>query len=86
YTEVEVKLANYFGYHPTLKTVLKDRIAESLQGEVNMNCDTCQYRLNAAEFVEHHHHHDHEHDHHHHDHDHHHHDHVHEDHLVGAKK
>ncbi|MFJ8260694.1 sirohydrochlorin chelatase [Rummeliibacillus sp. NPDC094406] len=84
YPEVEVKLANYFGYHPALKTVLKDRIAESLQGEVKMNCDTCQYRLNAAEFVEHHHHHDH-HDHDH-DHSHEHHDHDHHDHLVGAEK
>ncbi|WP_397538573.1 sirohydrochlorin chelatase [Rummeliibacillus pycnus] len=84
YTEVEVKLANYFGYHTALKTVLKDRIAESLQGEVKMNCDTCQYRLNAAEFVEHHHHHDHDHEHH--DHDHHDHNHDHHDHLVGAEK
>ncbi|MGG0655828.1 sirohydrochlorin chelatase [Rummeliibacillus pycnus] len=84
--EIDVKLANYFGYHPTLKTVLNDRVAESLQGDVKMNCDTCQYRINAAEFVEHHHHHDHDHDHehdHHHGHDHHHH---HDDHLVGTEK
>lgn len=78
YIEVDVKLANYFGYHPTLKTVLKDRITESLQGEVKMNCDTCQYRINAAEFVDHHHHHDHGHEHHH--------DHDHDDHLVGVDK
>ncbi|WP_102691868.1 sirohydrochlorin chelatase [Rummeliibacillus pycnus] len=83
-TNVEVKLATYFGYHPTLKTVLKDRIEESLKGEVKMNCDTCEYRLNAAAFVEHHHHHEHDHEHgHHHDHDHH--DHHHEN-LVGVDK
>lgn len=84
YPEVDIKLANYFGYHPILKTVLKDRIAESLQGEAKMNCDTCQYRLNAAEFVEHHHHH--EHDHHDHDHDDHDHNHEHHDHVVGVHK
>lgn len=72
YPEVDIKSANYFGYHSILKTVVKDRIDESLQGEVKMNCDTCQYRLNAAEFVEHHHHYNHEHDHHHDEHDHHH--------------
>ena len=89
YPEIDIILANYFGYHPTLKNVLKDRITESLQGEVKMNCDTCQYRLNAAQFVEHHHDHDHEHEHRHehehHDHDHHHTDHNH-DHLVGVDK
>ncbi|MEK5530064.1 sirohydrochlorin chelatase [Viridibacillus sp. FSL R5-0468] len=82
YPELEVKLASYFGYHAELKTVLADRVEESLQGNVKMNCDTCQYRINAMEFVEHHHHHDHDHDHdhghHHHDHDHHHHEHDHE--------
>ncbi|MGX9134567.1 sirohydrochlorin chelatase [Rummeliibacillus sp. JY-2-4R] len=82
YPNVDVKLANYFGYHKSLQIVLNDRIEESLQGEVKMNCDTCQYRINAAEFVEHHHHHDHEHGH---DHNHHH-DHEHEEHLVGVHK
>ncbi len=84
YPNVDVKLANYFGYHKSLQTVLKDRIEESLQGEVKMNCDTCQYRINAAQFVEHHHHHDHNHEQHHdHNHDH---DHEHEEHLVGVDK
>ena len=89
FSEIDIILANYFGYHPTLKNVLKDRITESLQGEVKMNCDTCQYRLNAAQFVEHHHDHDHEHEHRHehehHDHDNHHTDHDH-DHLVSVDK
>jgi sirohydrochlorin cobaltochelatase len=69
YSGVEFKLAGYFGYHPRLQTILKERVEEALRDEVKMNCDTCQYRLNAMEHV-HHHHHDHEHDHDH-DHDHH---------------
>ena len=63
-------MAGYFGYHPRLQTILKERVEEALRDEVKMNCDTCQYRLNAMEHV-HHHHHDHDDDHHH-DHDHHH--------------
>ncbi|MCQ6279445.1 sirohydrochlorin chelatase [Bacillus sp. EB600] len=69
YSSIEFKLAGYFGYHPRLQTILKERVEEALRDEVKMNCDTCQYRLNAMEHV-HHHHHDHEHDHDH-DHDHH---------------
>jgi len=75
-------LAEYFGFHPLLKEVFKDRVEEALQGQVRMNCDTCQYRFAAMEHIGHHHHHhdhhhehghshDHEHDHDH-DHDHHH--------------
>lgn len=61
-------LANYFGFHPLLKKVLLDRVEEATQDEVKMNCDTCQYRLEASEHMDHHHHH---HDHHHeHSHDH----------------
>lgn len=69
YSGVEIKLAGYFGYHPRLQTILKERVEEAFHDDVKMNCDTCQYRLNAMEHV-HHHHHDHEHDHDH-DHDHH---------------
>jgi sirohydrochlorin cobaltochelatase len=77
YTEVNFKLAGYFGYHPKLHTILFERVQEAFADEVKMNCDTCQYRLNAMEHVHHHHHHhhDHDHDHHHHGHDHHHHHH-----------
>lgn len=72
YPTIEFKLAGYFGYHPKLQTILKERVEEALRDEVKMNCDTCQYRLEAMEHV-HHHHHDHEDEHHHHDdHDHHH--------------
>ncbi|WP_042346713.1 sirohydrochlorin chelatase [Bacillus massiliigorillae] len=72
YTDCEIVLADYFGYHPSLQDVLKDRVEEALLGDVKMNCDTCQYRIDAMEHIDHHHHHDHDHDHghHHHDHDH----------------
>ncbi|WP_458414086.1 sirohydrochlorin chelatase [Schinkia sp. CFF1] len=70
YSNCEFTLAGYFGYHQKLQTILLDRVGEALMGEVKMNCDTCQYRLDAMEHV--HHHHDHHDDHdHHHGHDHH---------------
>ncbi|WHZ55802.1 sirohydrochlorin chelatase [Metabacillus hrfriensis] len=68
---IDFKLAGYFGFHSRLKTILKDRIEESLQGDVKMNCDTCLYRIEAMEHIDHHHHHDHDHDHDHHQHEHH---------------
>lgn len=77
FPEVEFKLAGYFGFHSRLKTIIKDRIQEALQGEVKMNCDTCVYRIEAMEHIDHHHHHDHDHDHGHHHHHHHDHDHEH---------
>jgi sirohydrochlorin cobaltochelatase len=73
YPEARFTLAEYFGYHPLLKAVLKERVEEALHGEVKLNCDTCQYRLAAMEHIGHHHHHHHDHDHghgHHHGHDH----------------
>ncbi|MDM5198199.1 sirohydrochlorin chelatase [Fictibacillus enclensis] len=74
YPDHEFQLAQYFGFHPDLQKILIDRMEEVLQGEVKMNCDTCQYRLDAMEHIDHHHHHDHDHSHgHHHHHDHHHH-------------
>ncbi|MFK2824104.1 sirohydrochlorin chelatase [Bacillus sp. B190/17] len=66
YPGISFSLAEYFGFHPKLKTVIKDRVEEALQGEVYMNCDTCQYRFEAMEHIDHHHHHDHDHDHSHH--------------------
>ncbi|PLR80381.1 sirohydrochlorin chelatase [Bacillus canaveralius] len=82
YPHIEFKLAGYFGYHPRLETILKDRVEEALQDDVKMNCDTCLYRLNAMEHVHHHHHHDHDHEHHHHDHEPHHHEDEHEHHHA----
>lgn len=79
YPEIEFKLANYFGFHPKLESILSDRVNEALSDNVNMNCDTCIYRIGVMEHIAHHHHHDHEHHHHehHHEHDHHHHEHGH---------
>jgi sirohydrochlorin cobaltochelatase len=68
YPGVEFKLAGYFGYHPKLQVILNDRVGEALQNQVKMNCDSCQYRLDAMAHV-HHHHHDHDHVHHHHGHE-----------------
>ncbi|MBO1511411.1 sirohydrochlorin chelatase [Metabacillus bambusae] len=67
---IEFKLAGYFGFHSRLKTIINDRIQEALLGEVKMNCDTCVYRIEAMEHIDHHHHHDHDHGHHHHHHHH----------------
>lgn len=78
YPDAQFTLAEYFGFHPLLKEVLKDRVEEALHGEVKLNCDTCQYRLAAMEHIDHHHHHDDEHGHGHHHHHHHQHDHDHE--------
>ncbi|MFE1628221.1 sirohydrochlorin chelatase [Brevibacillus reuszeri] len=84
YPEAQFEMAEYFGFHPLLKEVLKDRVEEALHGEVKLNCDTCQYRLAAMEHIDHHHHHhedEHGHHHHHHGHHHHHdHDHGHDHH------
>ena len=72
------QMAPYFGFHPLLKEILIGRAQEALQDEVKMNCDMCQYRLEAMEHIDHHHHHDHDHDHDHHDHHDHDHDHDHD--------
>ncbi|GGB53708.1 sirohydrochlorin chelatase [Fictibacillus barbaricus] len=69
YPEHSFLLAKYFGFHPELQRILIDRIEEVLQGEVKMNCDTCQYRLDAMAHIDHHHHHDHDHHHHHYSHE-----------------
>lgn len=75
YENHEFALADYFGFHPKLQTILLDRVEEALAGDVKMNCDTCQYRYKVMEHLDlHHHHHEHEHDHahnHNHNHDHH---------------
>jgi len=80
YKDVTFEMTEYFGFHPYLRNVFKDRVDEGLHGEVKMNCDTCQYRLEAMAHLDHHHHHDHDHGHHHHHHHHHHDDHEHHEH------
>lgn len=83
YKDHQFALAEYFGFHEKLQDILMDRVQEALAGDVQMNCDTCQYRIEAAESIGHHHHHHHDHhdhdDHHHNDHSHHHHHHDHVD-------
>ncbi|MEC1721559.1 sirohydrochlorin chelatase [Schinkia azotoformans] len=69
YKDHQFALAEYFGFHEKLQDILMDRVQEALDGDVKMNCDTCQYRIGVAENVGHHHHHHHDH----HDHDNHHH-------------
>jgi sirohydrochlorin cobaltochelatase len=64
YPEVEFRMTEYFGFHPLLAHVIKDRVKEALADEVKMNCDTCQYRLEAMHHLDHHHNHDHDHHHH----------------------
>ncbi|MGG3889393.1 sirohydrochlorin chelatase [Metabacillus fastidiosus] len=91
YSEHEFVLADYFGYHSELQTILKERVQEAINGKSNGAATLENYRLYVEEHghAHHHHHHDHDHDHghhhhhhgHHHDHDHdhdHHHDHDHE--------
>lgn len=84
YPDQEFVLADYFGFHPNLQLILRERALEAIEGETRMNCDMCQYRLAAMEHIDHHHHHDDEHGHHHHHgHDHHHdHDHGHDHHHA----
>ncbi|CAM4390277.1 sirohydrochlorin chelatase [Paenibacillus tarimensis] len=83
YPDNAFTLAPYFGFHPMLQEVLRERAIEALRGEAKMNCATCQYRIAAMEHIDHHHHHDHEHghDHHHHSHDHEHEHHQHNHHV-----
>lgn len=76
--ECEFAMAEYFGFHPSLRRVIEDRIQEARDGVVKVNCDVCQYRLNIMKHTGHHHDHGHSHHHHHHDHHHHHHDDHHE--------
>ncbi|MBD0380698.1 sirohydrochlorin chelatase [Paenibacillus sedimenti] len=92
YKEHEFQMAPYFGFHPLLQDILIGRSQEALQDEVKMNCDMCQYRLEAMKHIDHHHHH-HGHDDHHHGHDHHHdhdhdhdHDHHHDHAITGGSK
>src|SRR3954454_16965737 len=74
YPEHEFILAEYFGYHPKLQTILKERVTEASEGKSSGARDLENYRLYAAEHGHAHHHHQHDHDHcHHHDHDHYHH-------------
>lgn len=63
YPDIHFSLTHYFGFHPLLEEILRERAKETLKGPVAMNCDTCQYRLELTEHLAFHHHHHHEHHH-----------------------
>lgn len=56
---VQMTMAEYFGMHPQLLDIVKDRVQEAAAGQAHMNCDLCQYR----KLVIHEHQHDHQHAH-----------------------
>ena len=62
YPEHEFVLAEYFGYHPKLQTILKERVTEAIEGKSSGNQDLENYRLYAEEHGHAHHHHDHDHE------------------------
>lgn len=74
YPELDITLAGYFGFHPKLQEVLRDRIKEVVTGELDNMTPYFKLVEEIGEEGMHHHHHDHDHDHghhhHHHDHDH----------------
>ena len=53
------------GVHPQLLQVVRERELEIQQGQVQMNCEMCKFRLAAIDDHSHHHH-SHDHSHHHH--------------------
>jgi sirohydrochlorin cobaltochelatase len=63
YPEHEFLLAKYFGYHPKLQNILKERAVEAIQGKSTGIKDLENYRLHAEEHGHAHHHHHHDHDH-----------------------
>lgn len=62
--QVQLGLASYIGFHPKLQNMFIERMIEAGTDSVHMNCDTCRFRVEAAEHMDHHHH-DHDHGHHH---------------------
>ncbi|MCM3760232.1 sirohydrochlorin chelatase [Alkalihalobacillus oceani] len=65
YPDASFLMTKFFGFHPLLATIFKERAEEALQGLAALNCDNCQYRLFAKEHLELDHNHDHHHHHHH---------------------
>lgn len=57
YPEVRFTVSGYFEYHERLQEVIAERIRQGREGEMMMACDTCEYRIAAAEEGHHHHHH-----------------------------
>ncbi len=67
--DLEITCLPEMGIHPQLLQVVREREIETQQGQVQMNCEMCKFRL-AAIAEDNHDHHHHHHDHHHHDHHH----------------
>ncbi|HAC64587.1 MAG TPA: sirohydrochlorin chelatase [Cyanothece sp. UBA12306] len=66
FPEMEITCLPEMGIHPQLLQVVREREIESQQGQVQMNCEMCKFRLAAiADNGHHDHHHHHGHDHHH---------------------
>ena len=65
--ETRAVVADYMGFHPYLAEIVARRLEETLDGDIKMNCDLCQYRTDFVTqnpSAHHHHHHHHDHDHH----------------------
>ncbi|MGI8384624.1 sirohydrochlorin chelatase [Robertmurraya sp. P23] len=61
--QIQLTLASNLGFHPKLEKVFMERMDEAISDSVMMNCDTCRFRMEAAEHMAHHHDHDHHHHH-----------------------
>ncbi len=59
FPHVSMTMAGYFGDHPVLLEIVRQRCEEAAVGQSFMNCDLCQYRKLAAAHHDHHDHHDH---------------------------
>ncbi|WP_009543628.1 sirohydrochlorin chelatase [Crocosphaera subtropica] len=67
YPHIEMTCLPEMGIHPQLLQVVRERELEIQQGQVQMNCEMCKFRLAATDDHGHsHHHHSHDHSHHHH--------------------
>lgn len=81
FPDIEMVALPEMGIQPQLLELVREREIETQLGQVNMNCETCKFRLVAKSAgIDHHshgHHHDHNHSHDHHSHGHHHHGHDH---------
>lgn len=66
FPEIEITCLPEMGIHPQLLQIVREREIETQQGQVQMNCEMCKFRLAAIADHHHSHPHDHHHGHHHH--------------------
>ncbi len=64
YPHIDMTCLPEMGIHPQLLQVVRERELEIQQGQVQMNCEMCKFRLAATDNHGHHHAHDHSHHHH----------------------